>query len=207
MSERQVGLSRRRILQAGAVCVGAAAVRPLRAVAPQVKVFDVAKYGAVGDGKALDSAAIQRALDEAAAYQGKAQVLVRGGKKYRIGTLELKGAIDFHLADDAELVASTEREDYRGGLVGSADAATMASSAGALIVATGVQGLRISGTGKLNGQAREFMTGYDSAGEWWLPKEFRPKMFVLTECRDLEVRDITFGGCICWGARACWWTT
>jgi hypothetical protein len=43
------------------------------------------------------------------------------------------------------------------------------------------------------------MTGYDSANEWWLPKEFRPKMFVLTECRDLEVRDITFGDAPNWG--------
>ena len=195
------------------MCLGATAVKPLLAAAPQVKVFDVAKYGAAGDGKALDSAAIQRAIDEAAAYAGKAQVLLRGGKKYLVGTLELKGAIDFHLADDAELLASTVREDYRGGLEGSADAATMASSAGALIVATGAQGLRISGTGKLNGRAREFMTGYDAENEWWLPKSFRPKMFVLTECRDLEVRDITFGDapnwgpCTCWVARACWWTT
>jgi len=30
--------------------------------------------------------------------------LIRGGRRYLIGTLELKGGIDFHLADDAELV-------------------------------------------------------------------------------------------------------
>jgi len=73
------------------------------------KVFDVARYGAVGDGRTLDGPAIQRAIDAAAAYGGNARVLVRGGKKYVIGTIELKGAIDFHLADDAMLLASLKR--------------------------------------------------------------------------------------------------
>ena len=35
------------------------------------------------------------------------------------GTIEFKGAIDFHLADDAQLLISTKREDYHGGLPGS----------------------------------------------------------------------------------------
>jgi hypothetical protein len=116
-----------------------------------------------------------------------------------IGTIELKGAIDFHLADDAQLLISTRREDYRGGLAGSADAATMASAAGGVIVATGVPGLKISGTGTLQGRAREFMKSYDTPNEWWLPNDFRPKMFVLTKCKDLEVRDITFAEAPNWG--------
>jgi polygalacturonase len=197
--------TRREILKVGAGCAGTAALFPLRSLAmqgknsTQVKIFDVLKYGAAGDSKTLDSAAFQRAIDEAAAYGGKAQVLVRGGHKYLVGTLELKGSIDFHLADDAELLISTRREDYRGGLAGSADAATMASAAGGVIVANGAHGLKISGTGTIQGRAREFMKGYDKANEWWLPQDFRPKMFVLTGCKDLEVRDITFAEAPNWG--------
>jgi hypothetical protein len=191
--------SRRDVLKTGALSLGASLMRPLMAAGSQVKVFDVASYGATGDGKTLDSPAIQRAIDEAAAYAGKAQVLIRGGKKYLVGTIELKGAIDFHLADDAQLLASLRAEDYRGGLANSADADRMASAAGAMIVASDAHGLKISGTGTLQGRAREFMKAYDKANEWWLPKDFRPKMFVLTGCRDLEVRDITFAEAPNWG--------
>ena len=201
MSRKRVGcgLTRRQMLKAAAMYAGTAAVRPLMASDAPVRVFDVAKYGAVGDGKALDSPAIQLAIDEAAAYAGKAQVLVRGGKKYLIGTLELKGGIDFHLADDAELLASLRPEDYLGGMKNATDADRMASLASALIVANGVQGLKISGTGTLQGRATEFMKEYDKVNEIWLPKEWRPKMFVLTSCRELEVRDITFAEAPNWG--------
>jgi hypothetical protein len=206
--------SRRKVLKTGAAFAGAAALSPLyafasqtparpqpapRANAPQTKIFDVLKYGAAGDGKTLDSAAFQRAIDEAAAYSGKAQVLVRGGHKYLVGTIELKGSIDFHLADDAELLISTNREDYRGGLPGSQNGDTMSAALGAVIMASGAQGLKITGTGNIQGRAKEFMTRYDDTGGIWIPGPFRPKMFVLTGCRDLTVRDITFAEAPNWG--------
>ena len=194
-------ISRRSVLHAGAACAGAAAVAPLRALAfqPPVKVFDVLKSGATGDGKTLDSPSIQRAIDEAAAYSGKAKVLIPGGRKYLVGTLQLKGAIDFHLADDAQLIASTRREDYLGGLSGSDDPDTMASAAGAIVIAQKVQGLKISGTGTIHGRAKEFMLRYNETGGIWVPGPFRPKMFVLTACQDLEVSDITFAEAPNWG--------
>jgi len=43
------------------------------------------------------------------------------------------------------------------------------------------------------------MKRYDKENEWWLPADFRPKMFVLTGCKDLEIRDITFGDAPEWG--------
>jgi len=187
------------MLRTTAIFAGAVAARPLMACRPRVRVFDVAKFGAVGDGKTLDTAAIQRAINEAAAYAGRAQVLVRGGKKYLTGTLQLKGSIDFHLADDAELLASLRREDYLGGTSNATNADKMGAMTDAMIVANGAQGLKITGTGSYQGRAREFMKGYDKEKEFWTPLEWRPKMFVLTSCKDLEVKDITFAEAPNWG--------
>jgi len=60
-------------------------------------------------------------------------------------------------------------------------------------------GLKISGTGKLSGRAKEFMTRYDEKDEWWIFGDFRPRMFMLVGCKDLEVRDITFAEAPEWG--------
>lgn len=152
----------------------------------EVKVFDAAKYGAVGDGKTLDTAAIQKAIDAAAGAGSPAQVLIRGKKKYVIGSLVLRSKIDFHLADDAELIASTNQKDYIAGTEG-------------LLIANGAEGLKISGTGNLNGQALKFMTGFDKEGDWYKFGPFRPKMFILTACKGLEVNGVSFSMAPQWG--------
>ncbi|HVS51683.1 MAG TPA: glycosyl hydrolase family 28 protein [Opitutaceae bacterium] len=140
------------------------------------RVFDVRDYGASGDGTTLDTGAIQRAIDEAAAAGGGAQVLLRGGKKYLTGALQLKGGIEFHLADDAELRVSTDPQHFSGR---------------AVLTALDAHGLRLTGTGTINGRSREFMDHFDAANEWWRPKPFRPRLVVLTGCKDLEIRDLT----------------
>ena len=170
--------SRRAVLGAGAL----ASLTRLRA---QTKVFDIRKFGAAGDGKSLDTAAIQRAIDEAAAAGG-GQVLVPGGRKYLVSTLVLKSGIDFHLADDAEFLASTDRNHYFEGADG-------------ILTCNGARNLKITGTGNINGRALEFMTGYDKEGEIWRFGPFRPKIFVLTGCQGLEIRDISFGQAAFWG--------
>ena len=164
-----------------------AAAYPLRAqTQANLRVFDVARHGAAGDGKTLDTAAIQRAIDAAASSGSPAQVLLRGKKKYLVSTLLLKSKIDFHLADDAELVVSTRQADYP------------ANSEGVL-TANGARDLKITGTGNIDGQALKFMTGFDKEGDIWKFGAFRPKIFVLTGCQGLEVNGISFSQAPQWG--------
>ncbi len=144
------------------------------------KTFNVLDFGAAGDGATPDKAAIQRAIDAAATAGG--QVLIPRGKIFPVATLDLKGGIDFHL--DGELVISTNQSDY---------------ASDGVITASNAANLRITGSGKISGRSLSFMTSYETTNEWWLFKEWRPKMFVLTGCTNLVVRDITFGDAPYWG--------
>ena len=148
--------------------------------AGEPKIFNVLNYGAAGDGATLDTAAIQRAIDAAAGAGG--QVLIPRFHKFLTATLVLKGGIDFHL--DGELMISTNPADY---------------SSDGVITASNAANLKITGDGKISGRSLDFMTSYDAAGEWWLFKEWRPKMFVLTGCTNLVVRDLTFDDAPFWG--------
>jgi polygalacturonase len=143
---------------------GAAAFLAPRTAFPGIKSgveFDVRSFGAVGDGVSVDTAAIQRAIDTAST-RGGGRVLLPGGKRFLTGALVLKAGIDFHLADDAILLANPDPVDY--------------GAFNGLINSDRAQGLKISGTGSLDGQAMKFVTTYSEIDERWEPKKFRPRM-------------------------------
>jgi len=168
---------RRRTLLAGTAAL------PVAAAAGGIWVHDVHRCGAVGDGRTPDTAAIQRAVDAAAATGGR--VLLRAGHTYLTGPLTLRGGIDFHLNGDARLLVSTRAEDYP-------------DPAAGVLHAKGADRLTLSGTGTIDGRSAAFMERYDAEGEWWVPKPFRPRLLVLENCADLAIRGVTFRDAPSW---------
>ena len=148
------------------------------------QVLNVMDFGAAGDGVTYDGPAIQKAIDSAAVLKNNTQVFIPGGHRYLVGTLELKSDINFHLDSAAELYISTDTNHY---------------SNDAVITALEANNLIISGKGSINGRDMEFMTHYDEEDEWYIFKPWRPKIFVLTKCKNLVIRDITFGAAPYWG--------
>ena len=61
------------------------------------------------------------------------------------------------------------------------------------------QNVRITGTGHVDGQGMKFMGNYSPVDERWEPLAFRPRMFHLVRCTELEITGISFGHSPEWG--------
>jgi polygalacturonase len=94
---------------AGTVMISAKAIDP----EPLTGIFNVKDYGAKGDGKTLDTAAIQAAIDACHKARG-GTVLIPAGI-FLSGTLQLKSDVIFYLSAGGKLLGSTRREDYTAG--------------------------------------------------------------------------------------------
>jgi hypothetical protein len=183
--------SRRTFLRAAAALGGAAAARlaglaptagaaepgTAPAQAPQAVTplrIDVRARGAAGDGVADDTAALQRALDEAA---GGGTVVLPAGR-YLAATLHLHDGVTLHLARGAVLVGHPddrrydppERLAYRTG----SDLET-SDARFALVAGRGVRGVAIEGEGAIDGN-RGARGG--------------PKPVAFKQCREVRVHGI-----------------
>ncbi|MGN0244187.1 MAG: glycoside hydrolase family 28 protein [Lachnospiraceae bacterium] len=72
--------------------------------------FDVREYGAIGDGKTVNTEAIQKALDECHAQGGGYVVLSQG--EYVTGTLYMRSNVWIKIEVSARMVASPSIADY-----------------------------------------------------------------------------------------------
>jgi polygalacturonase len=75
------------------------------------KVCDVKKFGAKGDGTTKDTVAVQKAINACTAGKGGGTVEVPAGT-YVIAPISLKSNMTLHLAKDAILLGSPDREDF-----------------------------------------------------------------------------------------------
>lgn len=75
---------------------------------PQPQVFDIAAYGAVGDGETLNTSAIQSAID--ACSQGGLVTIPEG--VFLTGAIYLKSDMTLYLEEGAVLLGSPDTEDY-----------------------------------------------------------------------------------------------
>ena len=73
-------------------------------------IFNIKDFGAVADGKTLNTTAIQNTID-ACHGSGGGQVLVEGGV-YMFGTIVLRSNVELHIAANATLLGSPRCEDY-----------------------------------------------------------------------------------------------
>jgi hypothetical protein len=154
------------------------------AAAPEdtgVRVYNVRHYGAKGDGKALDTAAFQAAIDLCTKDKG-GTVLVPAGE-FLIGSIELKDNVTFHLAPAARLLGSGNSGHYKEGIEEDQYVNI------ALIYAIGAENVSIEGQGTVDGQGAAFL------GRAYRD---RPVLLVVRGCKNLTIRDISLTNSAFW---------
>lgn len=122
----------------------------------QDKTYNINDFGAVADGKTLNTAAFQKAIQTCAA-NGGGKVLVPNGK-YLTGAIHLESNVNLHLEDNAEILFSLNPKEYP--IVHTSWEGTELMNYSPLIYAKNKTNVAVTGKGTLNGQA-------DSTN-WWI---------------------------------------
>jgi hypothetical protein len=184
-------LPRRQWLGRVAVTLALASIVPLRVaaeMAPAVRpplgarTYSIRDFGAKGDGKTLDTAAVQAAIDACTTDRG-GTVLVPAGD-FLIGTIELKSNVTLHLAAQGRLLGSDDIANYHPGREIPPDNGNIA-----LISAAGAENITIEGPGTIDGQGAKFLPGAKDDGE---ADSGRPRahLMVFFQCKNLRMHDL-----------------
>lgn len=170
------------------------AIMPFACGMSSARDFNVRDFGAIGDGAAKDTAAIQRAIDAAAAAGGGVVRLPAG--TWLSGSLFLKSGVSLVLERGAILLASPDRADWNTPDFAPQNWTNAAESASGahLIVAVGQTNVAVRGEGRIDGNCAAFLVDGDGrpwpGGQGGIP--WRPsQMLWFAECEGVAVEGVT----------------
>jgi len=167
----------------------------------QTSLFRIEDYGAVGDGRTVNTIPIQKTIDQCAKMGGGTVVMPAG--VFVSGTLQLRSHVNLRMESGSVLQGSDKLEHYlldgkRVGLLFTQDA----------------ENVSITGSGTIDGNGDLFMDlttpkKIDSAGSAWtrqkgrfrevlqgvgdgpvVPKDRPFQMIIFSNCRDVTLRDV-----------------
>lgn len=164
--------------------------------------YNIRDYGARGDGRANDTAAIQAALDACRAAGG-GTVIAPAGQTYRSGTLVLGDNVELHIERGATLRASDDPADFRSPLaVGALSNGMVLPDSppnGALLLAEGAANIALSGGGVIDGNGRAFI---ETSGPYiHSMRPGRPFTLFFLGCRSVAIRDLCVRDAALWTLR------
>ena len=159
--------------------------------AEQEKVFNITGYGAIGDGVAMDTEAVQRTIDACHA-EGGGIVRIPPGD-FQIGTIHLRSNITLSLDYGASLLGSPNIADYpTEGLNDPREGGPHC-----LIYAEDASNIAIEGLGVIDGRGTpENFPRTRSGGR---ERSIRPRLLRMVNCDQLTFSGVTYKRPAFWG--------
>jgi hypothetical protein len=158
--------------------------------------WNVRDFRAQGDGKTLDTVALQAAID--ACSQGGGVVFFPKGS-FLSGTLTLKDGVTLHLSPGATLLGSQSISDYPPKPFPARDLDVGGFDIWALVYADGAKNIGIEGPGTINGNGKPFPPR-TPVGNRDISTGARPRLLFLKGCQNVRITDVTLCDSGCWTA-------
>jgi polygalacturonase len=208
--------NRRELLRVGTLGLGAVvgsivpdvhAASHAPSPAPAPGIFDVRTYGAVGDGKTVDTPAINKAIDAAAAAGGGTVVFAAG--TWLSFSIHLKSHVGLYLAQGATIVAADSplpggATGYNGGTYDAAEPNTPWEDYqdyghnhwhNSLIWGEGITDISITGPGTIYGKGLSFGANRVARGNYpiYVAEQAGAgnKSIALKNCHNVLLRDFS----------------
>ena len=153
-------------------------------------VYNVTDFGAKGDGKTDDAAAVQRAID-LCSQEGGGRVLLPRNHTFLTGPVELKSHVEVCLEATAVWKANPDERIYHLSAFGENRGEGML-----WLWAKDAENISITGKGTIHGNGIAFM-GAELSDSYELKPladqafDPRPHVLTLTNVRNLTIRDVT----------------
>ncbi len=156
-----------------------------------IKHYLISDFGAIGDGKTLNTASIQKVIDQASAAGGGVVDIPVG--RWRTGSIFLKAGVELNLAEGSVLLGSDRIEDYPKQdtrIEGHSEPWRMA-----LINAQQMGKVRIGGKGIIDGNGIIFWAQF-----WQRRRENpkctnleveRPRLLFIDRCKDVKIQGVS----------------
>jgi polygalacturonase len=155
--------------------------------------WQITQFGAIPDGKTLNTFAIQTAIDTCA-KKGGTVIIPKG--VFLTGTIHLKSNVTLKITEGGVLLGSAKRDDYQ------------KNDWFALILAKGQKNIAITGKGTIDGQGAALAADVERMRQAGLIKNVkpynrpdenhRPQIIEMTDCQNVKIEGITIKNAACW---------